>query len=149
MELMDPPYAAHAAHAGPVTAHTTDVTSSEFKGANVTAAEAATAMTTAGHLRGKLIAPPQAIGGHLRLATDPPPSGFFLKGACKRSSASGWPSLVTGSRREANGGDAYERAPYPADLSRLIIPPALPKLRAAPRGEIHGIQEVSNWTLSA
>src|SRR5262245_11947521 len=25
------------------------------------------------------IAPPQAIAGHLRLATDPPPSGFFLR----------------------------------------------------------------------
>jgi hypothetical protein len=45
--------------------------------------------TSRGHLHDKFIAPPQAIGGHLRLATDPPPSGFFLKGACKRSSASG------------------------------------------------------------
>src|SRR5262249_282617 len=27
----------------------------------------------------QVIAPPQAIAAHLRLATDPPPSGFFLR----------------------------------------------------------------------
>ena len=36
--------------------------------------------TSRGHWHDKFIAPPQAIGGHLRLQTDPPPSGFFLNG---------------------------------------------------------------------
>src|SRR5262249_23503467 len=35
--------------------------------------------TSRGHLHDKFIAPPQAIAGHLQLATDPPPSGFFLR----------------------------------------------------------------------
>jgi len=35
--------------------------------------------TSRGHLHDKFIAPPQAIAGHLRLATDPPPSGFLLR----------------------------------------------------------------------
>ena len=35
--------------------------------------------TSHGHLHDKFIAPPQAIAGHLQLATDPPPSGFFLR----------------------------------------------------------------------
>ena len=45
--------------------------------------------TSRGHLHDKFIAPPCAIGGHLRLQTDPPPSGFPLNEACKRSLASG------------------------------------------------------------
>jgi hypothetical protein len=162
MEPTDTPYAVHAAHAARVTTHATDVTSCKSKGANMSSAEAATAMTSAktasaktasaeaasaeaatamtttapatthqhqktapciqigvigkarlregcrgrmskrksadnpkgddatfhdctsrGHLHDKFVAPPQAIGAHLRLATDAPPSGFFLKGACK------------------------------------------------------------------
>jgi hypothetical protein len=166
MVTIEPMAAPYAAHAAPVTAHPTDVTTAESEGANVTSAETATDMASAeattteaatamtatattamtaaapttfhqhqqtapciqigvigiarlregcrgrkskrksaddtkredaafhdctsrGHLHDKFIAPPQAMGGHLRLQTDPPPSGFFLIGACKRTSASG------------------------------------------------------------
>ena len=44
------------------------------------------------------------------MATDPPPSGFLLKGAL-------WPPICS---------------PHPADVSRVFIFPALPRLRAAP-----------------
>jgi len=154
MVTIEPMAAPYAAHASPLTAHPTDVTSPESEGANVSSAETATDMASAeattaeaatteaattmtaaapttfhqhqqtapciqigvigiarlregcrgrkskrksaddtkredaafhdctsrGHLHDKFIAPPQAIGGHLRLQTDPPPSGFFLNG---------------------------------------------------------------------
>jgi hypothetical protein len=50
--------------------------------------------TPRGRCTASSLPPTQVIGRHLRLVADPP-SGFFLKGACKRSSASGLPRLVT------------------------------------------------------